>query len=210
MPQVTTSEATAISRRNALKAGAASMALALTFGAHIGPKALQELARLAEGKPMTGARLATILQTERARWNALLAEIGADRMELPGVEGEWSVKQIVAHLTWYERAIVEGAQGVASGGRFTRRRPEGVGLDDWNAQLAAESRERPVADVLAEADQVFAQLVTIITACPDSMLNDAERLGLPNDIPPWMRVANNSYAHYREHEQAISAWLARQ
>jgi hypothetical protein len=24
-----------------------------------------------------------------------------------------------------------------------------------------------------------------------------------------MRVANNSYAHYREHEPALRAWLAR-
>ncbi len=198
-----------ISRRAALKAGAAGMALALTFG-DIGPAVVKELARLADGKPMTGARLANILQTERSRWNALLAEIGADRMEIPGVEGEWSVKQIVAHLTWYERAIVDGAQRVANGEPFRRRRPEGVGLDDWNAQLATESRQRPLADVLAEADQVFAQLVTIIAACPDDILNDAQRLGLPDDIPPWMRVANNSYTHYREHEQTIRAWLTRQ
>jgi hypothetical protein len=25
-----------------------------------------------------------------------------------------------------------------------------------------------------------------------------------------MRVANNSYAHYRQHAQSIQAWLARQ
>ena len=205
------SSPTPLSRRDALKAGAASMALALTLGP-MGAAVVQELTRLAGGKPMTGARLAGILQTERSKWNALLAEIGPDRMERPGVEGEWSVKQIVAHLTWYENRIVEGAQQIVGSGTYTKGRSglAGLPMDERNNRIAAESRQRPLSDVLAEADQVFAQLVTAIAACPDDILNDARRLGLPDDIAPWMRVANSSYAHYREHGQAIRAWLARQ
>src|SRR5579884_1100926 len=98
----------ALTRREALKAGAASMAFLLTLGRG-GPDVAAELARLAQEQagqgPMTGARLAGILKAERARWDALLAQVGADRMEEPGVEGAWSVKEIVAHLTWYERGV---------------------------------------------------------------------------------------------------------
>lgn len=206
-----TSAPTSLSRRDALKAGAASMALLFTLSP-IGPALVSELARLAGGKPMTGARLASILQTERDRWNALLAEIGEARMETPGVAGEWSVKQIVAHLTWYERQIVLGAQRARDTGAFTRDQGEltGLTMDERNDRIAAESASRAVGDVLAEADQVFTQLLTIIVAAPQDALNDPQRLGLPDDIPPWMRVANNSYAHYRSHEQAIRTWLAHQ
>ena len=202
---------TSLSRRDALKAGAASMATLLTISP-IGPALLSELARLAGGKPMTGARLADILHTERARWNSLLAEVRPDRMETPGVEGKWSVKQIVAHLTWYERQIVLGAQRARDTGAFTRDQGAlaGLTLDERNDRLAAESSSRPLSDVLAEADQVFAQLLTIIVAAPQDALNDPQRLGLPDDIPPWMRVANNSYAHYRSHAQAVRDWLTRQ
>jgi hypothetical protein len=197
-----------LSRRDALKAGAAGLAALLTLS-HITPALADELAQLARGQPMTGAHLAEILRAERARWNALLDQVGLDRMDVPGVEGEWSVKQLVAHLTWYEQAVVEAAQQVLSGGTFTRRRPEGVGLDEMNAQIAAESRLRPASDVLAEADAEFDQLITLIAACPQALLNDPQVLGLPDDMPPWMRVANNSYAHYREHEPALRDWLAR-
>ena len=207
-------EPSRLSRRNALKAGAAGMASmagmawALTLG-HGGADLVKELGHLAQGRPMTAARLADVLQTERAQWNALLAQVGPNRMEIPGVEGTWSVKELVAHLTWYEQAVVDGARQITSTGTFTRAN-DGVGIDERNARVTAESRARSVAEVLAEADDVFAQLLKVIAACPDDLLNNAKLLGLPDDVPPWMRVANNSYLHYQQHEQSIRAWLARQ
>ncbi len=204
-------EPSRLSRRNALKAGAAGMAgmaWALTLG-HGGADLVKELAHLAQGRPMTAARLTDILRTERTQWNALLAQVGPNRMEIPGVEGTWSVKEVVAHLTWYERAVVDGAAQIMNTGTYTRG-ADGLGMDERNARIATESRARSVDDVLAEADDVFAQLLKVIAACPDDLLNNAQFLGLPDDIPPWMRVANNSYLHYQQHEQSIRAWLAQQ
>jgi hypothetical protein len=204
-----------ISRRDALKAGAASMAFLLRLG-NIGPELAAELSHLAQEQarqgPMTGARLVGILQTERTRWNALLAQVSPDRMEEPGVEGTWSVKELIAHLTWYERAVVEGARQVVSTGTFSRPQSglHALEMDERNARIAAASRARPAGDVLAEAEQVFDQLVAAIAASPEDVLNDPKRLGLPDDVVPWMLVANNAYAHYREHEQSIRDWLERQ
>jgi hypothetical protein len=183
------------------------LAAVLQFG-HITPAIAEELAKLSQGKPMTGPRLAEILRTERAQWNALLAQVNPDRMEIPGAVGEWSVKQLVAHLSWYEGAIVEGAEQALSTGTFKRRRPEGVSMDDMNDRIASESQNRPVAEVLAEADSVFGRLLTLIEAVPENLLNNPGILGLPEDMVPWMGVANNSYAHYREHEPDLRAWLA--
>ena len=201
-------EATALSRRGALKAGAAGFAALLSLS-HITPALADELARLAGPQPMTGTRLAGILRAERTRWNELLAQVGLERMDVPGVEGEWSVKQIIAHLTWYEQAVVDGARQALSTGTFTRRRPAGMGLDEMNAQIAEQSHARPAGEVLAEADEVFGQLLALIEACPEDILNDPQLVGLPEDMVPWMGVANNSYAHYRQHEPALRAWLAR-
>jgi hypothetical protein len=204
----TSPEPATLSRRDALKAGAAGLAALFSLG-HITPALADELARLAQDQPMTGPRLAGILQTERTRWNALLAQVGLEHMEVPGVEGDWSVKQLVAHLTWYEQGIVEGARQVLGGETLTRRRPAGVSLDENNAQVAAEALTRPADEVLVEANEVFRQLLTLVEACPQDILNDPRMLGLPDDLVPWMGVANNSYAHYRAHEPALRAWLAR-
>ena len=106
--------------------------------------------------------------------------------------------------------MVDAAGQVMSGGSFVRPGDGAGGIDERNERIASASRARPAGDALAEADEVFGQLLGVIAACPDDLLNDARLLGLPDDIPPWMRVANNSYAHYREHAGSLRAWLARQ
>jgi hypothetical protein len=198
-----------LSRREALRAGAASFAMLLTLG-HTTPAIADELLRLARGRPMTGARLADILKDERTGWNALLAAIPPERMEEPGADGEWSVKQLVAHLTWYEQVVVDAARQLFSTGVFSNERVglRALSMDERNAVIAAEAQSRPLADVLAEADRVFAEMLALVAASPTDMLNDASRLGLPDDVAPWMRLANNSYAHYRVHEDSLRAWIA--
>jgi hypothetical protein len=164
----------------------------------------------ATAEPMTSARLLSIMQTERAEWEALLAQVGEERMDTPGVDGQWSVKDIVAHLTWYDRTVVEGAQTVMRGEPYVRTGLRALGMDERNERIAAESRDRPLRDVLADSRQVFDQVLAVVRACPDDVLNDGRRFGLPGDVPPWVLVANNTYEHYREHGRAIRAWLDRQ
>ena len=98
-PDQPTPPASTLSRRDALKTGATSMTWLLSIG-QIPPALVHEFAQMTRDQPMTGSRLAGILRTERARWNALLAQIDPARMEEPGVEGTWSMKELIAHLTW--------------------------------------------------------------------------------------------------------------
>ena len=37
-----------------------------------------------------------------AKLNELLAEVGEERMTIPGVAGDWSIKDIIAHISVYE------------------------------------------------------------------------------------------------------------
>ena len=61
--------------------------------------------------------LATIDQ-ERTGWETLLAEIGEERMETPGASGDWTVKDVIAHISgWHTpyftdlRADIDGNPG---------------------------------------------------------------------------------------------------
>lgn len=208
-PEQTTPSRGKLSRRDAIRTGAASMAWLLGLN-HLSPALVEEFARMTRDEPMTGPRLAEMLQTERARWNALLAQIPAARMEEPGAAGTWSVKQLIAHLTWYEGRIVEGAQQVLQTGKFVRPNTRSnMTMDERNAHIAAESQARPLSEILAESDRVFNQVLAVVHACPTELLNDPRILGLPDDKVPWMAIANNCYGHYREHEEELRAWLAR-
>ncbi len=51
---------------------------------------------------MKKSELLNWLQEEYQQWEALLDQIGPTRMDQPGVNGDWSMKDIVAHLTGWQ------------------------------------------------------------------------------------------------------------
>src|SRR5690349_8107926 len=50
-------------------------------------------------QPITKAGLLHELRAARAEWDALIAEISPARMAEPGAASDWSVKDVIAHLT---------------------------------------------------------------------------------------------------------------
>src|SRR5262249_15587055 len=76
------------------------------------------------------------LQTVRAQWEELLAEVGKARMQEPGVAGEWSVKDIIAHVTWPERemAAILQARSLVAGSELWD-----LPQDELNAVVVAQN-----------------------------------------------------------------------
>jgi hypothetical protein len=120
------------------------------------------------GRVREQAQFLDDLKGEYALWEALLAAIGEEHMTQPGVAGEWSIKDIVAHMTgWRRRAL----------GRFQAAlRHEPTPLPPWpphlqtddeiNAWIYASTRDRPVSEVLRESRAVLQQLMEMLTAFP--------------------------------------------
>ena len=79
---------------------------------------------------MTKTALLADLQREQEQWEALLAQIGESRMDQGGVAGEWSIKDIVAHLTGWRRRIVGRLQAA--------QRSEGEPPPPWPAHLQTD------------------------------------------------------------------------
>jgi hypothetical protein len=64
---------------------------------------------------MTKSELLNWLQEEYQRWERLLEPIGPDRIDQPGINGYWSLKDIVAHLTGWNRWLVLRLQAAGRG-----------------------------------------------------------------------------------------------
>ena len=161
---------------------------------------------------MDKTELLSMIRAERACWETLLAEVGEAQMTQAGVEGEWSVKDIVAHITAYEGWIVARLQS-ALRDETLRLEIDQLDLDQRNARIFEENRSRPLHDVLAESQQVFQQLLTLVQALSDEDLTDPHRLEPVLDplwtdgLPVWKCIAADSYEHYGQHIPSIRAWL---
>jgi hypothetical protein len=159
---------------------------------------------------MRRAELLAELQSEQKAWEGLLAQIGEDRLDEPGVQGEWSIKDIVAHLTAWRRRTVRRLEAAVAG------QPEPA--HDWpidlheddeiNAWFHERDRGQSLRETLAESRRVFDKLVSAIEKFPEDALDDPERL-------PWMQGAPVSgatfFGHFHaEHEADMREWLSRQ
>lgn len=167
------------------------------------------------GTPTKDDALARI-EAARADWRALVAAVGTGRMERPGPMGAWTFKDLAAHLTlWREWTIGRVAAGP---GRevpppwpeglveLDPRDPDGTDWDPVNAWIYAQNRDRPLADVLADADASFARLAAAVAALPDT---DVTTPGRFDWLDGEALAAIDFAGHLREeHEPTLRAWLA--
>lgn len=156
------------------------------------------------------AQLLSDLQNEQAAWEALLSSIGNERMTEPGVAGEWSIKDIIAHLTGWRRRTV---------GRFQaalQHQPEPTPFwpshlqddDEINAWLAESNRDRSLSAILQDDRDVFQQLVSILSEFPEEELFDPHRFEWLEEDETLSGAALFSHFH-EEHEPDILAWLSK-
>jgi hypothetical protein len=153
---------------------------------------------------MSRARLLDQIQAARADWETLLAGIPQAWMTELGVEGEWSIKDIVAHIAWGERENIGVAQAYAVVGSELWRLSE----DERNAVVFEQNRHRELADVLLDSGQTFRRYLAAVAALSEEELNDPSRFAqMPEGWQPWRILFDPG--HYQGHADSIRAWLAR-
>lgn len=151
-------------------------------------------------------KLLAQIRAEHEKWRMLLAEIGEERMEQPGPMGDWTFKDLVAHLSgWRERTIRRLEAG--PGQEPPTSWPSNLTDDDEiNAWFYEQNRDRPLGDVLADYDAHFGRLATAIAALPDEDITTPGRF----DWVGGEALADVDFFDHlhEEHEPSIRAWLA--
>src|SRR5438876_3510027 len=90
-------------------------------------------------------------QLEKA-WAALkesYAGLSDAQLTEPGVMGEWSVKDILAHVTTWEEEALKYLPLILTGGRPPRYIQSG-GIDAFNAQMVEQKQELVLSEVLRQ------------------------------------------------------------
>src|SRR5215212_7647571 len=137
-------------------------------------------------KPITKASLLYELRSARADWDALIAEVGAARMTEPGAAGDWSVKDVMAHLTSYSRWFVHASEAHFRGEMPPLDGTEGMDFEQRNLFWHQQDRERALADVQAESQQVFGRLLEMVEAHSEEFLTQPQQFeGAPGPLLVW-------------------------
>ena len=163
---------------------------------------------------ITRAGLLARMAQQRADWEALLADIGEARMTTPGVNGDWTVKDVVAHMTAWQQRGVARLQAARRGEKPApapwAKLPE-LNDDTINAWIYEQNRNRPLGAVLRDSQETMAQLEAAAAELSDAELSEPQRYDWLGDASLGEMLLGNSIDHfYDEHLPALRAWLARQ
>ena len=153
---------------------------------------------------MNKEEVITRVKTERIRWSDIVAQVDDGMMLEPGVEGHWSVKDILAHVVWYEREMVGMLRARALVGSALWALP----LDDRNAGVYEETKNMTLEEVRAESERVLPQLLEQLEALPEDAYGDASCFpGMPAEWEPWFIIAGSTFNHYLDHTESIKKML---
>jgi hypothetical protein len=153
------------------------------------------------------AQLLNDLQDEQAHFEALLREIGEAHMTQSGAAGDWSIQDIVAHLTsWRRRTVASFRAALHHESSFLPPWPPSLEeADEINAWIYAANKDRPLNDVLQESHAVFEQLVDTLSAFSEAELFESNRFDWLEGEP--MSAAAFFGHFHEEHEPDMRAWL---
>jgi hypothetical protein len=161
-------------------------------------------------KVETRQQLLDQLRKERADWEALLADIGEARMTEPGPMGQWTFKDLIAHVVaWGERDLAR--LDAAMNGQPVAPAPWPAGLDTdatINAWIYERNKDRPLPDILQDSNKTWQRFEDAVQKLPERSLVEPGYF-------EWMDgnalsvVVHSFFEHiHEEHEPSIRSWLA--
>src|SRR5256886_13892862 len=141
-------------------------------------------------------------QLEKA-WTAIeesYAGMSDSQLTEPGVMDNWSVKDILAHVTTWEEEALKYLPLILTGGKPPRYSRYG-GIDAFNAQMAEQKRGLAPSDVQRQLDETHRRLLDYIRSMPEEHFTRETRFR--------HRLRLDTYSHYPQHARAIRQWRER-
>jgi DinB family protein len=136
-----------------------------------------------------------------AAWGAFAASYaGLSDAQLvePGVTGEWSVKDILAHVTTWEAEALTHLPLILEGGTPPRYSVRYGGIDAFNARMTEQKASLSLAGARRQLDETHRRLIDLIQRAPEDQLSRETRFR--------RRLRLDTYGHYPLHAEAIRQW----
>jgi hypothetical protein len=127
----------------------------------------------------------------------------------PGPQADWSVKDLIAHLTFWEQDML-----TSLGNSALATTPDwNADTDAVNARVFEANKDRPLAEIQADFRRSLEQICDLVGGLSDDDLTniEIERLKLGDGTQLWQYIADETYEHYRDdHLADVRAWARRE
>ena len=145
-----------------------------------------------------------ILDRLEQAWQAFndsFTGLSDEKMLEPGVTEDWSVKDLLAHVSWWEEEALKHLPGILQGVRPPRYSVTYGGIDAFNAQMTELKRSLSLAEVRQHFTGTHSRLIAYLQSVPEEQFITETRFR--------RRLKLDTFGHYPIHTQAVQAWRAR-
>ena len=142
-----------------------------------------------------------VLGAVGSAWDELkraIALVPHDRVDVPGVVGPWSVKDLIGHVATWDQEALQALRRYLSD-RDAKALVTWPDVDEFNARDVARKRETGLPELHRGLDESHQQVVELISGLEDVEFGSSE-------VETRIRV--DTYAHYADHTAQILRWLA--
>ena len=156
-----------------------------------------------EGHDRTAPQqLAVELADARAAFVEALADVAPELLTTPGLVGDWSARELIAHLGYWTGHAAE-ALHFAQEGRADEFGAADLDVDERNAVVARVARETDLPTVRKREEAAFGALIDALAGLDPALLN--ENMAYGDTLEQVIR--DDGSDHYREHAIDIRAWF---
>jgi hypothetical protein len=148
---------------------------------------------------MNKAKFLQTLRAERDTLEKKLAGLSQAQLIERRSPDEWSIKDNLAHLTFWEQSMLDKVRRAVA----ANETPQWVTDEEetrLNAQIFTDNRDRPLNDILADMRRSFGEVIAQVESLSETDLTDPNRFAWLKGDPLWKYIADEAYAeHYHEH-----------
>jgi hypothetical protein len=138
-------------------------------------------------------------------WYGLVACLTLERAAERGYHKDWTLTDVIAHVTWYEKQMI----GILEARRFAGSDLWELTTDERNEVIREENSGRKHADVLEDARRTHERMVALLEGLTDEELYDPAAFpGMPEEWTPAQVFEGNMFDHYEGHAELVRAYLA--
>jgi hypothetical protein len=131
------------------------------------------------------------IEAERRLLEKSLAALSDAELLEPGVVGDWSAKDVMAHLSAWERRLLQRVRGEPETG-------SDLGTPAFNEHTYLENRGAKLTDVQAEFQHSYVEVLALARSLSSAEVRQW-----------WQAFAFNTYGHYRWAKTQLRQWTKR-
>ena len=137
---------------------------------------------------------------KRKQWDLTIDSVFTKRVENELVTQKWYLKDIIAHITWYERELLDALEKRSTAeSKFWN-----MDVEKRNEMIFENTQDQTLTDLLADSKISFDNLVKMIETISDEDLNSdiyikrKEGTRITHDF-----IGGITFWHYEDHEDPL-------